>query len=216
MILICDNKHVMCTKIKSVAVANNCGAMEADTIIKNGGSSKSLTKKFLGFLLMVMIGFAACEGPMGPEGPAGVDGIDGRNGEDGTNGRNGRDGTDGKDGVSTNWYIVNCIVSTNHWRPVSDDLMGNIFEYEFQIPELTKFIFDEGTVVCHLIQYLNSEPFQTPLPYTFYGDDNGYFYSENYTYEIRPGFINFIVKISDFNTQAQQPLSCTFRITMMW
>lgn len=185
-------------------------------------------KNFWGFLLVVMIGLAACEGPMGPEGPAGLNGADGRNGRDGTNGRDGRDGrdgtdgrdgrngTDGQDGESANWFIMDFEVLSEHWTPVFDDLIGDIFIFEFPITELTGFVFDYGAVVCHLIQNVNNEPVQTPLPYTFYGEDDGYFYSENYSYEIRPGFITFIVKISDFNTQVKQPLKCTFRVVLMW
>jgi len=35
----------MCTKIKSAAVANQSGAMEADTILKNERSSKNQMRK---------------------------------------------------------------------------------------------------------------------------------------------------------------------------
>ena len=155
-------------------------------------------KRLLGFLFLVMLGFTACEGPMGPPG------------------RDGRDGFNGLDGLSTEWEIIDFEVFPNNWRPVPDDLMGNIFECTIQFPELTKFIFDKGAVVCHLIQNLNGADIQTPLPYTFFGMTGNVLYSENYTYEIKPGSINFIVKISDFDTQAQQPLGCIYRVVLMW
>ena len=161
-------------------------------------------KRLLGFLFLVMLGFTACEGPMGPPG------------RDGADGRNGRDGWDGLDGESTQWKIIEFDVLPEYWSRVTDDLMGNIFECGFQFPELSKFIFDKGAVVCHLIQYLNGAYIQTPLPYTYFGETNNVLYSENYTYEIKPGSINFIVKISDFDTQAQSPLGCIFRVVLMW
>ena len=206
---IVDFKTSEAAAIDSGATFSSAKPMEVDTISKNGRRSKNHVKKFLGFLLIVMIGFAACEGPMGL---AGIDGIDGR---DGTNGRNGTDGTDGKDGASANWLITDFTVLSDHWIDVSDDLMGDLFVYEFQLAELTEFVFEQGTVVCHLLQTVNSEAVQTPLPYTFYGEDAGYYYSENYTYEIRPRFITFLAKISDFST-VQKPLSCKFRVVLMW
>ena len=156
-------------------------------------------KKLIGCLLVVMMGFAACEGPVGPPG---------------------RDGMDGLDGESTQWAYVDCEILSEHWESAYDDLMGSFFQYEFSIPKLTSFVFEKGAVVCYLVQKVNyggrTTIVQTPLPYTFYGDSQGFLYSENYTYEIRQGYINFIVKISDFDTQAQQPLDCTFRVVMMW
>jgi len=150
-------------------------------------------KKLLGCLVMVVMWFSACEGPMGPMGPAGRD---------------------------ANMKVCDFEVLSEHWIPVHDDMMGNIFEYEFRIPELTGYVFDEGGVVCYLVQYLNiggkNTPVQTPLPYTFFGEYDGFLYSENYTYEIRPGYINFIVKVSDFDTEFQKPLPCTFRVVLMW
>ena len=156
-------------------------------------------KKLLGCLLVVMMCFAACQGPIGPMGPPGKNGIDGE---------------------STQWFVKDFQVLSEHWVAVYDDLMGDIFEYEFRISELTGFVFDEGAVVCYLVQNINyggkATVVQSPLPYTFFGEYHGKLYSENYTYEIRPGYINFIVKISDFDTQAQQPLDCTFRVVLMW
>ena len=155
-------------------------------------------KKLLGYLLLAMMLISACEGPMGPPG------------------RDGRDGINGKDGTSTQWFIQDCEVFSKDWIPVNDDLMGNIFEFGFSIPQISKFVVEEGAVVCYLIQKLGNTSVQTPLPYTFYGRDGDYLYSENYTCEIRQGHVNFIVKVSDFNTQAQQPLGCRFRVVIMW
>ena len=147
------------------------------------------------WMLIVTLAFTACEGKVGPPG------------------RNGRDGIDGE---STQWFIQDFEIKSEHWRPVTDDLIGNIFEYGFNFSKLTGFVFDAGAVVCHLVQSVNNQVNYTPLPYTFYGEAGGEFYSENYTYEVRPGYINFIVKVSDFATDVQQPLPCTFRVVLMW
>jgi len=185
-------------------------------------------KNFWGFLLMLIIGFAACEGPAGKDGTDGRDGRDGIDGRDGRNGRDGRDGKDGRDGNdghdgkdgdgSHSFIIKEFFVHENSWIPDYDVLMDNFFFYGFEINELTPRIYNNGAVVCYLVQEFDFGVVQTPLPYTFYGsEDNGtYFYSENYTYEISPGHITFIVKISDFNTEAQQPLSCNFRVVLLW
>jgi len=154
-------------------------------------------KKLFGYLILAMMLISACEGPMGPPGK---DGLDGRNGRD------------GKDGTSTQWFIQDCEVFSEHWKRVTDPLMGNIFEYGFNISKLSSFVITDGAVVCYLIQ----DNIQTPLPYTFFGEYNGFLYSENYTFEASPGYINFIVKVSDFDTEFQQPLKCKFRVVLMW
>ena len=151
------------------------------------------TKKLLGCLLIVMMWITACEGPMGPA------------------------GRDGRDGIGTNWFVEDFEVLSEHWIPVYDPVMdGDIFEYSFNFPKLSKIIFEEGAVICYLVQNINKNVIQTPLPYTFFGEYQGILYSENYTYEISPGYINFIVKISDFDTQTQPPLRCIFRVVLMW
>ena len=146
-------------------------------------------KKLLGWMLIVALLFTACEGKVGPP---------------------------GKDGKNIEFVVCDFVVQSENWVPVNDELMGNLFEYGFNFPQLTGYIFDEGAVVCYLVQDLGGGIIQTPLPYTFYGELDDVLYSENYTYEISPGHINFIVKISDFDTEVQQPLSCTFRVVLMW
>jgi len=125
-------------------------------------------------------------------------------------------GKNGLDAESTQWHIVDVVV--DRWYAVNDDLMGDIFESgNFKIPELTQFVYDVGAVMCYMSIKLNNSFYQTPLPYTFYGmSDDGVLYSENYTFEMTPGNINFIVKINDFDTKSQEPLICNFRVVLMW
>ena len=53
------------------------------------------------YLLIIVLLFIACEGPVGPFGPQGIqgeNGIDGQDGVDGTDGINGTNGMDGEQG----------------------------------------------------------------------------------------------------------------------
>ena len=158
-------------------------------------------RKLFGCLLVVMMSFVACEGPVGPPG---------------------RDGRDGIDGEFTYRFTNDYDVWFDEWISSSEEGDGYFFyyfEHEISIPQLTKFVFDEGFVGCYLVQeivYENGKKalVQRPLPYTIYGFDGGEPYSENYSFEIRTGYIKFIVKYSDFGEI--QPLSCTFHVVMMW
>ena len=155
-------------------------------------------KKLTGWLLLIIMGITACEGPMGPMGP------------------------EGRPGESTQWFVEDYDVLFNQWKPASEEGDGyffHYFEYEVAVPKLTDFVFDLGFVGCYLYQEINYEgkwtEVQRPLPFTIYGfDDDDSPYSENYSFEVRPGYIKFIVKYSDFSDFP--PLSCTFHVVMMW
>ena len=126
------------------------------------------------------------------------------------------EGKPGKDGNDAIFKILDFDVESEEWNE-----HDGIFKYDFPMPEFSGKIFDEGAVVCYLLWFEGSVPVQSPLPYTFFGvdediDGNDYFYSENYTFEVKPGYITFIVKISDFQTGFQQPLPCSFRVVLLW
>ena len=158
-------------------------------------------KKLFGFLVVALIGFTACEGPMGPPGPRGDKGDD-----------------------AIGWFAEDYDVFANQWRANTEEDDRNFFryfEYEVRFSELTEFVFNEGFVGCYLVQeVVNVENgkrtlVQKPLPYTVYGfDDEGAPYSENYSFETRAGYVNFIVKYSDFSNI--QPPTCTFHVVMIW
>jgi len=159
-------------------------------------------KNLLGWLLVMMLGITACEGPMGPPG---------------------RDGKDGKDAESTQWYVGDFEVSSKDWNLVFEEMDDNewyLFEYEFRVPELDNFIFTQGAVVCYLVQFFSygGNPVRTHclLPYTIYGEyDNGFPFSENYSCELRTGYINFTVKYSDWFPELLPP-DRTFHVVLMW
>jgi hypothetical protein len=160
-------------------------------------------KKLLGWLLVVMLGISACEGPIGPPG------------------RDGRDGRNGKDAESTQWYIEDLEVRSQDWNFVNDEMDGNqwyLFEYEFSLPELDQFVFMQGAVSCYLVHNVNyggnSIRVHSLLPFTVYGEED-YPFSENYSCELRPGYINFVVKYSDWSPDILPPTR-KFHVVLMW
>ena len=151
-------------------------------------------KKLFGLILIVMLAFTACEGKMGPP---------------------------GKDGQSTEWFVCDFEVDHNDWAVVSED-DWYFFEYEFKVPELTKSVFKDGATVCYLSQEVTYDNGRTYnrihclLPHTVYGEyEDGTAYSENYSCELREGYINFVVKYSDISPDLKPP-SSRFHVVMMW
>ena len=158
-------------------------------------------KKFFGWILIVMLVFSACA----------------------------KDGRDGKDAI----LIVrdfNVPSQTNKWVSGYDNLMGDFLECTILVNEITGDVFDNGAVLVYLVQYIEIGneliPIQTPLPYTlarwalYYCDDVDdescwIDYTENYTFEVSPRHINFIVKTSDAGFPIHEPINCTFRVVIM-
>jgi len=148
-------------------------------------------KKFFGWMLVVMLVISAC----------------------------------GKDGKDTVFLVLDIDVPshTNSWRMVRDEITEDFLFFECRVPvrEITGDIFDNGAVLCYLVEYVGygntTIPIQSPLPYTLFRvdyEDNEYYFSENYTFEVSPGYINFVVKVSDF-WDGEYPLNCTFRVVIM-
>lgn len=92
-------------------------------------------RKIFTILAMALLA-ASCRGPAGPAGPPG------------------RDGEPGAYWRIKDFDIIN-------WTEVEDEL----FYAQFNFPELTKFIYDNGIVLA----YIETEgKYQTPLPFTRY------------------------------------------------
>ena len=151
-------------------------------------------------MFLVTFVFSACQGPMGPVGPP---------------------GKNGSDAEATQWLIASFEVKSEHWRVVHED-DWYFFECEISFPELTEFVFKEGAVICYLIQHIQYDGEKNPtrihslLPHTVYGElDDGWPYSENYSCELRPGWINFTVKYSDWAPEWSPPTR-QFHIVLMW
>jgi len=131
----------------------------------------------------------------------------------------------GKDGKDAELIVLDFIVMSNQWDEYEfkDDRYFYYFwkSPEIHVPQLTGKVFDEGAVLCYMLQNLieggRPQVVQKPLPYTINGfyDDNGYDvpYSENYSFQIRPGYITFIVKYSDFGEL--RPPRGDFRVVIL-
>ena len=88
-------------------------------------------------------------------------------------------------------------VNYKDWKKGSDD-SGMYFYRTFSVPELTKYIFDNGTMQVFLMY---EDGTLSPLPFNDYWieDGTGYMYTEQITCEFLPGQVKFIVKASDHN-----------------
>ena len=162
-------------------------------------------KRVLGCLLMMVLGFTACEGPMGPPG------IDGTNAE------------------PTQWWIKDITVAKSSWQLVggAPDDIGSYFRCVINVPEITKDIYNDGAIICY---YLYKDEFgddvQTVLPYTYYdisirqniyGDNDEFPYSVQFSFDTTPGSIAFKLVFSDFYTKDfGPPPTCKFKLVLIY
>ena len=147
-------------------------------------------RKIFTILAMALLA-ASCRGPAGPAGPPG------------------RDGEDGEPGAY--WRIMDFDII--NWTEVEDEF----FYAQFDFPELTKFIYDNGIVLA----YIETEgKYQTPLPFTRYKqeviDEQLYFWEEHLDFEYEIGKITFYLTPSDFYTGAGQPARTKIRVALVY
>ena len=143
--------------------------------------------KKLIFLLIIPFFALACEGPMGPPGYA---------------------------NLWVNYYTV----ESNRWiLDGNPDAYGSYYYYRINIPQLTDYVYDDGSVVVYL-DY--SDDVQAILPSTVnHGKDvNGYDYlwEERFDCEISPGYIDVLVTRSDFRTKDNRPDTYRFKVVLSW
>jgi hypothetical protein len=167
-------------------------------------------KKLIGCLVMIMLAFAACEGPMGPAG---------------------RDGWDGKDGAETKWWIKDfTIVKENpkkdewQWQLVGEpNDIGSYFYCICDVPEITRDIYNDGAIIAYY-RYVDDfgDEVQTVLPYTYYdivvdNNDNEFPYCVQYSYDTTVASIAFKLVFSDFYTKEYgPPANCKFRLVLIY
>ncbi|MDH6306953.1 hypothetical protein M2459_003614 [Parabacteroides sp. PF5-5] len=144
-------------------------------------------KKIL-FALFMAITLMACEGPTGPMGP------------------------EGPQGEGMDWIIKTYDVKSRDWVRVGEvDELGSYFYYDFDEPDLSKFIFDSGALIGY---YLDGGAW-APMLYSIPVHDGQNIWTETYTYDYTVGSIRFYVNISDFYTK-DFPGDMTFRIVMLY
>jgi hypothetical protein len=157
-------------------------------------------KKLLGLLLVAIMGFTACEGPMGPEGPP------------------------GKEGPSMEWWIKDYTITGEMWELVGGaGEIGSYYYYVIDNPDITRTIYDDGAIICYF-RYKDDfgNDVQTPLPYTYYdiyvNESNVEFpYAVQFSYDAAPGSIALKLVFSDFYTgEYGPPASSKFRLVLLY
>ena len=109
-------------------------------------------------------------------------------------------------------------VNYKDWKKGSDD-SGMYFYRTFGVPELTQYIFDNGTMQAFLMY---GDGTLSPLPFNDYWietDDAGqpFYYTEQITCEFLPGQVTFIVKASDHNPDFLPTYDdYNFNVRFMW
>ncbi|MDL2257442.1 hypothetical protein LJC06_04475 [Bacteroidales bacterium OttesenSCG-928-I14] len=91
-------------------------------------------------------------------------------------------------------------VTDEMWKVAVDARGDNYLYYTFDLPELTKHVFEKGVMDAYLyfIPEGMNESVLSPLPYSdFVVQENGYKYEEHITAEFGVGFVSFIVKVDD-------------------
>lgn len=128
-------------------------------------------KHLLGWLLVVLI--TACEGPRGPMGPPGDDG-------------------------SPNSYVSPVYkINGRQWQYVTmPDGVSKGYMCEIADNKLLVDDYDYGAVNGYLyLDWGKPSEVKTPLPYMeIIRDDEGFTYTEHYTFEFMPGYITFYIK----------------------
>ncbi|MDR1918935.1 MAG: hypothetical protein LBQ65_04730 [Tannerellaceae bacterium] len=150
-------------------------------------------KKLLPALLAVIC-LLSCEGPMGPVGPP------------------------GESGAETQWKYVYYTVREQDWVLVGGQNNPNSFyQYAFDEPALTDFIYEEGVVMGYLVANPGTrDEVLRPLPDTWpVADGSDFYWTESVTFDYMPGSVAFFVGYSDFATTVRPP-EMKFKLMMIW
>ena len=148
-------------------------------------------KKIIG-LLMLLVAFTACEGPMGPEGPQGPPGEGG--------------------GIVEGWRYKEFTVKSQDWK-LSDD--ETYFWCEYPWDEVTDYVYEEGLAFGKLYTTVGDAETLTPLPYSIDCTDGKVVWQETYTFDYNPGWVAFYVNYSDFQMDVR-PGDMKFRVSILW
>jgi len=137
------------------------------------------------FLFAVALFIVSCKGPVGPEGPQ---------------------------GIGTNWKIVNLVAGSGDWIETLDGKGLNRYYFaHFSMPEITSFIFTDGSVST----YLMIDGVQQPLPTVrHYQNTDGTSWTQTIDFDYSINGMNVYVTNSDF--KPNPPLAMNFRVVLMW
>lgn len=157
---------------------------------------------------LAAITMTSCQGPQGPR------------------------GYDGRDGL-VNFKIIDLDIAQKEWgytNPTDDpryQYNNNYYYADFDIPELTSNIYDNGVVkVYREFDSDTKYAMQQELPYVrsveeYNETTQGYdiFYTETVDYIFGPGKITIMYRASDFlyeDNPGIVPVGMHFRVVLMW
>ncbi|MDD7528318.1 MAG: hypothetical protein PUK04_02465 [Bacteroidales bacterium] len=155
------------------------------------------------FLMLTALLLVACEGPQGPQGPK---------------------GDQGDPGVGT-WKIID--LKVDKWQ-YSNAANNNYFYADFNVPELTAFIYDYGMTQCYIEYNSGTEDrIQQLLPISRHreesvtegGETKWVFYTETIDYDYGIGNVRIYLTQSDFNYEIDttwEPEPMLFRLVLLW
>lgn len=153
------------------------------------------------FLLAASVLLSSCEGPMGPRGPQ------------------------GEPGISSEWKVIFLDARESDWQRKAVDTDGSnaFYQVSFDIPELDKFIYDEGLVQCYIEYDAGTDnASQQLLPKVLHREDydsenNQMLWTETIDYDYTVGNVNIYLTYSDFPGADIKPEgNMTFRLVLMW
>ena len=112
------------------------------------------------------------------------------------------------------WKIIDLAVTQNDWvYNLDDDNLNGFFSCHFDMPEITPFVYNSGTVVTYTV--LGN--FQQPLPYSHnYENAAGNLWTQTVDYSFSKGGLDIYVTNSDFFYNENEPESMKFRVVLMY
>lgn len=153
------------------------------------------------FLMLTALLLVSCEGPQGPKGDQGDPGV----------------GT---------WKIID--LKVDKWQ-YSKAANNNYFYADFNVPELTEFIYDYGMVQCYIEYNSGTENrIQQLLPMSRHkeeqivnagGEKQWVFYTETIDFDYGIGNVRIYLTQSDFNYEIDtnwEPDPMLFRLVLLW
>lgn len=122
----------------------------------------------------------------------------------------------------TQWKIVNVSVKKTDWKWNDEARQYEVFA---DLPELTKFIYEEGAVLGYVfLGKQGVDEVQKPLPYsnTYSVTDaqgNTTTFTETISYDVQlgnPSTVAFFIKDSELAKDEEAPQNYNFRIVLIW
>lgn len=126
----------------------------------------------------------------------------------------------------TNRIVLDLQINSSEWKYSGLD-NNNYFVGNFDLPELTKGIYDNGTILVYReLDWDTRNPIQQILPYSRHheylansSEQLWGFFTETVDFEYGIGFLNIFYTASDFDYEVDQtfvPETMHFRLVITW